>query len=372
MKKGILYISDFSADHRGGFIKSLLALSEELLKQKYNLFYIFPEQKDFHNDIVKYGEVFYLNSFKGKKYDLKLMLLTTKIILQKKIKIIHTNFGLAGFLAGTLNSMLLRTKHISHERQIAPKSKLSGFLRKNAVRMTFNLLDLLSNNSYIAISNEVKRNLIEYNGYNKKKITVIHNGTQIKSVKKNGDFPTYQINVGMIAHMGPYKDHETLIKAIAVVKREIPEIQCILVGDELLKYKGLYIYKLRDLIDSLNLEYSVSIIDKVLDPSEIISTFDIGCLISKFEGFGNVAVEYMLAKKPVVASRTGGLIDIIINGETGYLIDQGDIQGLAEKIIFLAKNKTIRDQLGNKGFEIAKNKFTIENWVKNIQEYYKK
>ena len=82
---------------------------------------------------------------------------------------------------------------------------------------------------------------------------------------------------------------------------------------------------------------------------------DICVIPSKWEEpFGIVAIEAMASGKPVVASRVGGLKDIVVDGETGFLVENGDVNGFAEKVALLINNKSLRAEMGMKGIERAR------------------
>ncbi len=93
---------------------------------------------------------------------------------------------------------------------------------------------------------------------------------------------------------------------------------------------------------------------------------DICVIPSKWEEpFGIVALEAMASGKPVVASRVGGLKDIVVDGETGYLVENGDVNGFTEKVALLINNKNLRAEMGMKGIERAKE----YEWEKVIDMY---
>ena len=93
---------------------------------------------------------------------------------------------------------------------------------------------------------------------------------------------------------------------------------------------------------------------------------DICVIPSKWEEpFGIVALEAMASGKPVVASRVGGLKDIVVDGETGFLVENGDVNGFTEKVALLINNKSLRAEMGMKGIERARE----YAWEKVIDMY---
>ncbi len=93
---------------------------------------------------------------------------------------------------------------------------------------------------------------------------------------------------------------------------------------------------------------------------------DICVIPSKWEEpFGIVALEAMASGKPVVASRVGGLKDIVVDGETGYLVENWDVDGFTEKVALLIENKSLRTEMGMKGIERARE----YEWDKVVDMY---
>ncbi len=84
------------------------------------------------------------------------------------------------------------------------------------------------------------------------------------------------------------------------------------------------------------------------------------------EPFGLVAIEAMLEKKPVVASNHGGLKEIVINDETGFLIEPHNSKALADALLQLAQDATLREKFAKKGYERATGVFTLDNYVEGI------
>ena len=85
------------------------------------------------------------------------------------------------------------------------------------------------------------------------------------------------------------------------------------------------------------------------------------------EPFGLVAVEAMLAKKPVVASNHGGLSEIVVNNETGLLVEPRNVNELIIALQKLIENEELRKSFGQKGYEKAIKEFSVEHYTKKIE-----
>ena len=98
---------------------------------------------------------------------------------------------------------------------------------------------------------------------------------------------------------------------------------------------------------------------------------DIICQPSRWEeAFGQVIAEAMAYAKPVVGTRVGGIPEVIVDGESGFLVERRDVKALAEKIDLLAGNDGLREQMGQAGYRIAKSRFDQKNIVDKVINQY--
>ena len=88
------------------------------------------------------------------------------------------------------------------------------------------------------------------------------------------------------------------------------------------------------------------------------------------EPFGMVVIEGMAMGKPVVATRGGGPIDIVIDGETGFLVKMGDSKEMAEKLITLLKDEKLSSEMGKKGRARVESIFSKERYARQAQRVY--
>lgn len=106
-------------------------------------------------------------------------------------------------------------------------------------------------------------------------------------------------------------------------------------------------------------------------PERFMATADFLCLPSYREGFGMVIIEAAACKIPAVGSRIYGVIDAIIDDETGILVSPGDISELAENVSRLAQDETLRNTLASNGYERVAKDFKQEIVVKGYVDYFK-
>jgi len=377
----ILYINDFAPTFPSSFFESLYALSLNLKEKKHNLHFIFPLERDYISRLESLSSVYYNKSFMGKKFSLSLLKLSFRICRKEKIEIIHTNFGLSGFITGNLLSIIFGIHHISHERNPSANfiQNSTTIFKRLKARLIFKLLNLPSKTTYIAISKGVKESLTGYNKVNPTKIVLIPNAVlhkrQNQIIDHNNFYKIKQLTknqyiIGMIAHFGPQKDHRTLVDAVQIIIKKIPQVIFLLIGGNLVVDKSNFREQIEMYIKEKKLEDYFILTGEIQNPMPYIELFDIGCLISNWEGFGNALVEYMLNKKPVIGTAVGGIKDIIDDGINGFLVPPKRQDIIADKIIFLIKNPIIAKEMGKNGYKKAIKEYRMDIWVNRIIKLY--
>jgi glycosyltransferase involved in cell wall biosynthesis len=148
--------------------------------------------------------------------------------------------------------------------------------------------------------------------------------------------------------LAPEKGYDVLIRAMT----ELPGCCLVLLGE------GPERARLTKLARQLGVEDRVELAGWIPSPWTDHFRFDVIAVPSSFEGFGLVAVEALLAGIPVVASRVGGLAEIVHDGETGLLVEPGDPSALAHALRELLIDPARRDVMGRRGRDDALQRFT--------------
>ena len=136
------------------------------------------------------------------------------------------------------------------------------------------------------------------------------------------------------------KNHEVIIRALAMIK-DLPIYYVIAGKGELNEY-------LSNLIDELELSERVFLLGFRTDVFELYHVADISAFPSKIEGLGLSGIEAMAAGIPLVSSNVHGILDYVIDGETGYAVKPDDVKGFAEAIRKLAENPQLRESMREK------------------------
>jgi lipopolysaccharide heptosyltransferase II len=180
-----------------------------------------------------------------------------------------------------------------------------------------------------------------------------------------------EFNVGMIARITPLKGHLDFIKAMAKVSRSIPRFKIWIVGDAP-PSKGAYKEQVQVLVRRLGLWHCTEFLGNQRDVQAILANLDLMVLATTtHEAFGRVIIEAQAAGVPVVATRIGGVIDIIEDGKTGLLVPPSDPSGIAEAALRIFNDRQLARTLAENAYEKVKEKYTTDLLVKKTAQVYK-
>lgn len=170
--------------------------------------------------------------------------------------------------------------------------------------------------------------------------------------------------VGIVAALEERKGHRYLFEAAAALKRRGRKIEFLVAGE------GPVRRQLEEQVKALNLADEVRFCGFVSDAPAFLSQIDIFVLPSLYEGLGVAVLEAMAAGKPVIASRVGGLPELVADGETGLLVSPKNVEGLIEAIARLADDESLAREMGRKGAARARTNFSLENMAAQNEAYY--
>jgi len=106
------------------------------------------------------------------------------------------------------------------------------------------------------------------------------------------------------------------------------------------------------------------------DIPDILSTVDVFVLTSLWEGLPLAALEALASSRPVIATNTGGISEVVIEGENGFLVSPGDEKGMCEKLTVLLRDKSAREKMSEKAKEALPQDFLLDNMVGRTQSLY--
>lgn len=215
----------------------------------------------------------------------------------------------------------------------------------------------------ICISDAEKQSALEKKICREDKLQVIFNGVDIEAyesgehgtVKRSSlGIPEDAYVVGMVGRISPQKAPDVFVKMAKLVKDEIPNAHFVIVGS------GNQEAEIRKYAEENKFADSLHITGWVDDPMSYVELFDVACLLSRWEGFGLALPEYMMAGKPIVASRVDAIPNIIRNGENGLLVEVDDATGASEAVLQIYRDRSLKDKLVSKGVEDVHNRFDAQ------------
>lgn len=162
------------------------------------------------------------------------------------------------------------------------------------------------------------------------------------------------------------KGHKHILSVFQRIRERIPDVHLVFCGYGTESEKAA----VRIYANGLGLDDSVSILGFKQNAMEYLAQTDLLLIGSQqFESFGLTAIEAMKYKKVVLSTNIGGLKEVIQDGEGGFLFDKNDVEGMADKAVYLLKNPSLMDLIGERGFERYNRNFTIQKMVNGYVGY---
>jgi glycosyltransferase involved in cell wall biosynthesis len=282
-----------------------------------------------------------------------------------KIQLLHLHLPRAGFYgrfaAKLLSLPVLYTEHNLWESYVP----FSRFLN----RITYFL-----NNHVVAVSDAVQTSIRNHSHYPTDRQTRIYNGiplyNEIQPDRRFGlrqDIGLHErtIIAGTIANLHPRKGIQFLLYALHHLLDEFPNLHCVIIGRDDGEEANL-----RRIVTQLGIENHIHWLGYRPDARHLLPMFDVFVLPSLFEGLPIALLEAMDAGLPVIATRVGGTPEVVVNGETGLLVDPGDVPALAISLRSLLVDSHKREQMGDAGRRRVREEFTIDRMAKRYAELY--
>jgi len=179
--------------------------------------------------------------------------------------------------------------------------------------------------------------------------------------------------IGVFASYKPQKNHSMLFHAVKIVLDSFPDTQLLLVGDQLcgnMNGTAEYNTRMEALIDELEIRNQCTFLGNRDDVELIYPACDITALSSLYEGTPNVLLESMACGVPVVVTNVSDNSYMVKEGETGFLVGVGDVEGMASHIQTLLENETLQRKMGQKANSWVKKEFSIVQLVKKTENVY--
>lgn len=286
--------------------------------------------------------------------DLRTLRALTDLLIRLKPTIVHTHSSKAGIL-GRWAARLAEVPIVVHSihgfgftrDQPAPVRHALIAIERMAAHWT---------TRFFAVSEANRRLGIDLGLFPPERCTVIRSGVDLEAFRRMGgaslNVPVkkhelglmagHQV-VGMIAPLKPQKAPLDFVRMAALIRQARPEVRFLLVGDGALR--GV----LEATIRRLGLSRVVVLAGWRRDIAEILRCLDVFVLTSRWEGLPRVYLEALASGVPVVGTRVDGATEVIRDGVNGYLLDPGDVRGLADRVLFLLDHPELAARLRDTG-----------------------
>lgn len=297
------------------------------------------------------------------RFDLKVVGQISNIIKTEGFDIVHSHGARANFISSFIkkrvNVPCITTMHSDYLHDF------KGNIYKYIVFTTLNKKSLRKFDYYIAVSEEFKNMLIS-RGFKKEKIFTVYNGVDFNRqiiYKEKKDYlkslgvsiPEDGLLIGIIARLHPVKGHKVLLNSAVELLKNHSNVHFLLAGD------GEERKNLEEQAEKLNLVSRIHFLGFVSDVYSFINAIDINVLTSYTESFPYALLEGAFFSKATVATAVGGIPKLLINRETGYLVEAGNSKDLEKKLRYLIDNKEDRKRVGKNLYQHASQNYSLEN-----------
>ncbi len=226
-------------------------------------------------------------------------------------------------------------------------------------------------NRFVASSEAIRATLIE-DGIAPDQVVTVHDGIDFErvaaveplNVREEYWFPPHSLIVGNVAALEPSKGQKFLLDAAAVVVREMPEARFLLLGE------GELHDVLEHQIRHLHLSQHVVLTGFRTDVLAVLKGLDLFVMSSVTEGLGTALLDAMAAGRPIVATRAGGIPEVVVHGETGLLVPPRDAPALAVGILEVLRDPGRRSRFASAGFARVRDRFSVDRMVEETLAVY--
>ena len=359
------------AQAAGGVDRYIRMLLKYLDKDKFENVLVCSQ--DFHEEdykglVISFEQIEMTRAIGGN--DLKAIKEVRALIMKYNPDIVYAHSSKAGAIARVAD-IGLKNYCVYNPHGWAFNMRCSA--RKKAIYTVIEKIASPFCDKIICISDAEKRSALEKKICRDDKLQVIFNGVDIDAyengvhgaVKREDlNIPEDAFVVGMVGRISPQKAPDIFIKMAKHVKDKVSNAHFIIVGNgdqeaEIKKYA-----RDNDFLDSLHITGWVD------NPMSYVELFDVACLLSRWEGFGLVLPEYMMARKPIVASRVDAIPNIICDGENGLLVEMDDVVGASTAVLKLYLNNNLKSKLIDKGLETVYKKFDVQRMTRETEKLF--
>ena len=295
-----------------------------------------------------------------------------RLISVRRPQVVHTNLAKAGAL-GRIAAHRARVPVVVHTFH---GHVLEGYFSSPVSRGFLVLERLLAtiSDALLAVSNTVRDDLVALRVGRPDQWCVIPLGLDLEDLLRGHDPRTARQAlglsetgpaVGIVGRLTAIKEHRTFLRAMAHVAHQRPDATFVVAGEGELRAR-LQTEAARLLGDRCRF------LGWVMDLPALYAALDVVVLTSRNEGAPVALIEAGAAGRPVVATKVGGVADVVLDGRTGLLAPAGDVSRIANHVLRLLANPAEADALGAAGRDWVRDRFTIDRLADDLAALYRK
>jgi len=360
---------------------SLMGLIENLDKRRFNPILLLPEEGPFYKKakemsietiilpcMIRFGEGYRFNKIPKILTSLHKLV---RIIKQKGIHLVHSNSPRASYLGG-MAARLASIPSVTHVRDIHQ----SPFSHPFKARLLGYLADTV-----VAVSSATKDSISGAIPSLESKIEVIYNGIDIqefddrdpKDIRQEFGISKRAPVIGSVGIIHPVKGHDILIRATVLIKKHFPSVKVFIVGGALFEKDRVFRLELDKLVEDFGLDKNIVFTGFREDVFDFIQAMDVLVHPATYpDPFPRILLEASALKKAIVATRVGGVPEILAHDVSGLLVEPGDPESLAEAVISLLRDRKKAEEFALKARQAVEKSFTIEKHVSNMTAIYER
>ncbi len=353
----------------GGLEMQAIVVCMELVKRGHDVTLLCSPKSRLEEEATHVGIRVFPLEIRNSSYPLSLGALRRRL-LEDEIDIVHSQ------LSHDLKILVPAAVFIPDPPPIVLTKRIGSSIRKKDPfhRWLYRHVSLI-----IAVSEVIRKNVVETCPIDPSRVMTIFDGVDLKrfdpdrvdarSVRRELGLRDQDPVVGMVGRFTPGKGHEEFIEAAEFIHRQSPNVKFLIVGDASFGEEA-YANGIRELGRGLAEKGILTFAGFRSDIPEIMGAMDILAFPSHAEAFGDVLIEAMAMELPVVSTNCDGVLDIVVDGETGIQVPPRNGRALAEGLIHLIENEELRRTFGGAGRKRAEEVFSLDRRTDKIEKLY--
>jgi glycosyltransferase involved in cell wall biosynthesis len=347
----------------GGGEMKVLELVQRLDKDRYNITVCSvgqggPLEAEFRKTVERVE--IYDKKF---SFDFSLVTKVARLLKEQEIEILQTTLFYADIIGAYASYLVKVPVVVSWEPVTGP----FAFRHYWSYKLAMQKIDCV-----VAVSEDIRQRVIQERKLAPEKVMTIHYGVDLEKFAPEDQALTRadigvsgdHLVLGTVARFDYPKGHKFLINAAPGIVREFPNVRFVFVGDGPLRND------VERQINQLGLNDYFVLLGFRRDVKQILGLFDLFILPSLSEGLPNAVLEAMACSNPVVATAVNGVVEVVKDGETGYLVPPKNPYDIARAVIRILKSPATMKEMGTRGRERVAHHFSVEQQISKFEQLY--